>query len=209
MEIINSKLKQIFSEEWSEILDIYKIFVQSIGCTDIADNLLFSLVEIGVRFGERLSKLTVPGFIEIGCGLAIPSLTLSKLGQVNGTAIDIDNKSLIYAEDIRKMVKCDLKFQCADVFEKKPVLQKGEILVAEKPASYKNNILEIEYKIRNYCTIEGFNLALIPSYMGTDTIDSYSDRCAMYEKKFKQTGFEVENQQILEMLPFRWLIAVR
>ena len=209
MKVMNSRLEQIFSEKWSEILDIYKTFVQSIGCTNVSENLIFSLVEIGVRFGERISKLRMSGFIEIGCGLAIPSLTLSKLGKANGTAIDIDNKPLIYAEEIRKIVKCDLKFQCTDVFEKKPVLQKGELLVAEKPASYKNNILEMEYKIRNHCTIEGFNLALIPSYLGTDTIDSYSDRCAMYANKFKQTGFKVENQQILETLPFRWLIAVR
>ena len=88
-------------------------------------------------------------------------------------------------------------------------MQKGELLIAEKPASYKKSILEVEYNIRNWCAIEGHNCALIPSYMGTDTVTSYSERCGKYEKKLKQVGFKVENQQICEQLPFRWIIATK
>ena len=38
------------------------------------------------KIGERLSHLQPAGFVEIGCGMAIPSLTLVKLGNTGGKA---------------------------------------------------------------------------------------------------------------------------
>jgi len=149
------------------------------------------------------------GFVEIGCGLAIPSLTLARLGNTGIRAIDIDPKVLAWVQELKRRLECELEIQCRDVFEDRPGLQQGDLLLAEKPASYKTSVLEVEYTIRNWCAIEGHNLALIPSYMGTDTVESYSERCEKYGKKLKQAGFKVENKQIREPLPFRWLIAMK
>ena len=204
-----SRLETIFPDDWQHILNVYKDFIYSTGSQPVNENLLLALLEVGVRFGERLSRLHPDGFVEIGCGLAIPSLTLAKLGHTNGRAVDIDPKILSYAEDLRDHLGCDLEFQCRDVFEDRPELQKGELLIAEKPASYKKNILEVEYNIRNWCVIEGHNLAVIPSFIATDTLISYSLRCEKHEKKLKTVGFKVENRQICEQLPFRWLIATK
>lgn len=203
------RLNAIFPDDWQYILNVYKDFIYSTGCPTVNENLLLTLLEVGVRFGERLSRLHPDGFVEIGCGLAIPSLTLAKLGHANGRAVDIDPKVLSYAEDMRDRLGCDLEFQCRDVFEDRPKLQKGELLIAEKPASYKKNILEVEYNIRNWCTIEGHNLAVIPLFMDTDNLTSYSLRCEKHEKKLRPVGFKVENRQICEQLPFRWLIATK
>jgi len=204
-----SRLETIFPDDWQSILNVYKDFIYSTGCSTVNENLLLTLLEVGVRFGERLSRLHPDGSVEIGCGLAIPSLTLAKLGHTEGRAVDIDPTVLSYAEDMRDRLGCDLEFQCRDVFEDRPTLQKGELLIAEKPASYKKNILEVEYNIRNWCTIEGHNLAVIPSFMDTDTLISYSERCEKHGKKLRQVGFKVENRQICEQLPFRWLIATK
>jgi len=204
-----SRLKAIFPEDWQFILDAYMGFLASMGSRVINENLPLNLIEIGVRLGERLSQLQPDGFVEIGCGLAIPALTLAKLGNTEGIANDIDPKVLSCAEDIRDHLGCTLEFQCSDIFKNRPELKNGELLIAEKPASYKNSILEVEYSIRNWCAIENHNLALIPSYMSTDTLDSYSDRCVKYEKKMKQVGFKVENNKVCEELPFRWLIAIK
>lgn len=204
-----SRLNAIFPDDWQSILNVYKDFIYSTGGSTVNENLLLTLLEVGVRFGERLSRLHPDGFVEIGCGLAIPSLTLAKLSHTNGRAVDIDPTVLSYAEDMRDRLGCDLEFQCRDVFEDRPKLQKGELLIAEKPASYKKNILEVEYNIRNWCTIEGHNLAVIPLFMDTDNLTSYSLRCEKHEKKLRQVGFKVENRQICEQLPFRWLIATK
>lgn len=204
-----SRLEMVFPDDWQSMLNVYKDFIYSTGSQPVNENLLLILLEIGVRFGERLSRLHPDGFVEIGCGLAIPSLTLAKLGHTNGRAVDIDPKILSYAEDMRDRLGYDLKFQCRDVFEDRPELQKGDLLIAEKPASYKKNILEVEYNIRNWCVIEGHNLAVIPSFMDTDTLISYSLRCEKHEKRLRQVGFKVENRQICEQLPFRWLIATK
>ena len=206
-----SRLEVIFPDDWQYILTIYKNFVYSTGARAATEKLLLTLLEVGVRFGERLSRLHPDGFVEIGCGLAIPSLTLAKLGHTGGRAVDIDPKVLSYAEDMsdRLGLGCALEFQCRDVFVDRPKLQKGELLIAEKPASYKKNILEVEYNIRNWCTIEGHNLAVIPSFMDGDDLISYSLRCEKHEKKLRQVGFKVDNRQICEQLPFRWLIATK
>jgi len=204
-----SRLEAIFPDDWQSMLNVYKDFIYSTGSQPVTENLLLTLLEIGVRFGERLSRLHPDGFVEIGCGLAIPSLTLATSGHTVGRAVDIDPKVLSYAEDIRDRLGCDLEFQCRDVFEDRPKLQKGELLIAEKPASYKKNILEVEYNLRNWCTIEGHNLAVIPSFMDGDDLISYSLRCEKHGKKLRQVGFKVENRQICEQLPFRWLIATK
>ena len=204
-----SRLKAIFPDDWQYILKVYKDFMFSSGAKSVNEKLLLMLIEIGVRFGERLSNLQMNGFVEIGCGLGIPSLTIAKLNSNRVIAIDVDQKILDYAQDLNDSLECDVELECYDIFEDRPKLQKGYILIAEKPASYKKNILEVEYNIRNWCVIEGHNLAVIPSYMDTDTFDSYSERCSMHEKKLRQVGFKVENKQICEQLPFRWLIATK
>ena len=205
---MTSRLKTIFPNEWEHILSVYKGFI-CFGVTQKADEgLLLTLLEIGVRFGERLSELHMNGFIEIGCGLAIPSLTLAKLGK-SGRAVDVDSEVIIYVQNLKNHLECNLKIECRDIFENRPKLKKRELLIAEKPASYKKNILEVEYNIANWCKIEGHHLAMIPSYLNEDTLSSYPERCAKYEKNLKQVGFKVENRQVCEKLPFRWLIATR
>jgi len=204
-----SRLKEIFPEDWQYILDIYKDFISSIGSQVDNEYLFLALLETGVKFGERLSQLNLNGFIEIGCGLAIPSLTLARLGHTGGKAIDIDPKVLDCVEGLNNRLGCKLEIKCCDIFENRPKLQRGELLIAEKPASYKKSILEVEYNIRNWCAIEGHNFTIIPSYLNTDTVASYYERCGKYEKKLKQAGFKVENQQICAQLPFQWLIAIK
>ena len=204
-----STLKTIFPDDWQYIFNVYKGFLLTIGIQTATEDLQFALLEIGVRFGKRLSQLNPNRFVEIGCGLAIPSLTLAKLGKRRIKTIDIDPKVLSYVEDLKNRMGCELEIQCSDIFKNRPKLQKGELLIAEKPASYKRNILEVEYNISNWCKIEGHNFAMIPSYLNEDTLISYYERCWKYEKKLKQVGFNVENKQVYDRLPFRWLIATK
>ena len=204
-----SRLKTIFPDHWQYILEVYGRFASSWSTEPVGERLLLILLEIGVRFGERLSNYRKSGFVEIGCGMAIPSLTLAKLGCSDIRAIDIDSKVVSHAQSIREEVGCDFQIQCADVFKDRPKLQNGQMLIAEKPASYKKNTLEVEYNISNWCKIEGHNLAMIPTFLTSDTLDSYSERCAKYEKRLRQCGFKVENKQACDELPVRWLIVVK
>jgi hypothetical protein len=204
-----TKLRAIFPDDWKHIMNAYKKFVISSGAESASEKLLSNFVEIGVRFGERLAESEPRGFAEIGCGLAIPSLTLARLGIKGGKAFDVDPKVLSLVEDLAQRLECDLDVECHDVFENRPKLEKGELLVAEKPASYKKNILEVEYNLQNWCKIEGHNFALIPSFLKDDTLDTYAERCGRYETRLRQVGFKVENRQVIAQLPYRWLIATK
>lgn len=204
-----SRLKTIFPDDWQYILSVYKDFICPPGSGPINEKLPLILLEIGVRFGERLSKVQMNGFVEVGCGLAIPSVTMAKLRCSGGIAIDIDPKIVARAEDIKQHLDCDLEIRCDDIFKNRPKLENGQLLVAEKPASYKKNTLEVEYNISNWCKIEGHNFAIIPSFLSADTLEAYSQRCAKCEKKLRQVGFKVENKQACEELPLRWLIAIK
>jgi len=204
-----SRFKTVFADDWQYMLEVYRQVASPPGTEQFKDKLLLLLLEISVRFGERLSNYRTNGFVEIGCGLGIPSLTLAKSGCSDVLAIDIDSKIVAKAEAIKERVGCDLEIRCADIFKDRPKLEKGQMLIAEKPASYKKNTLEVEYIISNWCKIEGHNFAIIPMFLSTDTRDSYSERCAKYEKKLRQSGFKVENKQAVDELPVRWLIAVK
>lgn len=209
ISVLISRVKAIFPNDWEYILSVYKDFICPQGSASVNEKLPLILLEIGVRFGERLSKVQMNGFVEVGCGMAIPSLTMAKLGCSGGIAIDIDPKIVARAEDIKEQLGCDLEIRCDDIFTNRPQLEDGQLLIAEKPASYKKNTLEVEYNISNWCKIEGHNFAIIPSFMGTDTLDSYAQRCVKYEKRLRQVGFNVENEQACEELPLRWIIAIK
>lgn len=201
------RIRKIFSDEWKDILKIYKGFVLSSGGGHVMDDVLLYFIEIGVRFGERLNKLSATGFLEIGCGLGIPSLTLSRLGRTGVRAFDIDPKVIICAQQLRKELACDTEIGCIDVFDQKPALGLNDVLIAEKPASYKNNPREVEYSIANRCKVERHDFGMIPSFLADDTIVSYDEMCSSHQKKLCQAGFKVENERVCEKLPFRWLIA--
>jgi len=156
-----SRLKAIFGNDWQYILEVYRQAASPPGTEQFEDRLLLILLEISVKFGERLSNYLTSGFVEIGCGMAIPSLTLAKLGRPDVLAIDVDSEIIAKAEAIKERVGCELEIRCADVFKNRPKLQKGQMLIAEKPASYKKNTLEVEYNISNWCKIEGYNFAII------------------------------------------------
>jgi hypothetical protein len=141
--------------------------------------------------------------------MAIPSLTLAKLNRKNVLSIDIDPKIVSYAERIRDTVQCAYEIDCYDIFKQRPELKKNDMLIAEKPASYKLNPCEVEYKIANWCKIERYNCSMVPSFLQMDTRETYAERCGEYERKFRQAGFKVENRQICDRLPFRWLIATK
>lgn len=203
------RLKTLFPDDWEHILDVYREYVSSVGGATAGDDLLLMIIETGVRFGERLSRLPGRSFLEVCSGLGIPSLTHSFLSQTSVRALDIDPKILSFAEELKDRLGCDVEFECRDVFENRPELKDGEMVVAEKPASYKTNALEVEYTIRNWCAIGGHGLALIPSFLTKDTPTTYSERCVKYEKKLKQVGFTVENERVFEPLPYRWIIATK
>lgn len=203
------RLKTLFPDDWEHILDVYREYASSAGGTAAGDDLLLMIIEAGVRFGERLSQLPGHSFLEVCCGLGIPSLTYSFLSRTSVRALDIDPKILSFAEDLKDRLGCDVEFECRDVFEDRPELREGEMVVAEKPASYKKNTLEVEYTIRNWCAIGGHGLALIPSFLGEDTPTTYSERCVKYGKKLKQVGFKVESERVFEPLPYRWIIATK
>jgi len=203
------RFKQIFRDEWMDILAVYKEFMSSYGQVSEHEEVFSYSIELGVRFGERLSELGNGGFTEIGCGLAIPSLTLAKLNCEDVRSIDIDPKIVSYAERVRDRAGCSTAIECYDIFEQRPRLKKNDMLIAEKPASYKMNPREVEYQVANWCKIERYNCSMIPSFLQTDTRESYNEKCNDYERKFRQAGFRVENRQILDRLPFRWLIATK
>jgi len=208
-EIMESRLKTVFSEDWYQVKEMYMQFLVDSGTDTIKEELLLYLLEVGVKFGERLSQIHSGGFVEIGCGLGIPSLTLARLGNDRGRAIDIHPAALLFAQKLRDLLDCRLRIEQRDVFKERPILHKDDLLIAEKPASYKKNALEVEYNIANWCKIEGHKLAMIPSFLPTDSITSYSDRCESYSKRLRQVGFQVDNQQIHEPLPYRWIIALK
>ena len=135
-----SRLKAIFPDDWQCILDVYKGFLCSIGPETATEELLLALLEVGVRFGERLSKVKPNGFIEIGCGLAIPSLTLAKLGNREVKAVDIDSIVLSLCEHLTKKLGCFLEFQCRDIFDDRPKLQKGALLIEIGRASCREGV---------------------------------------------------------------------
>jgi len=53
----------------------------------------------GVRLGHIVAHYKPTSFVEIGCGLAIPSLTLTKKGITSGEAFDLVPKHLRHGKE--------------------------------------------------------------------------------------------------------------
>lgn len=85
-----SRVKAIFTDDWPYILEVYRQFLSHPGAEAMNEIVLLIMLEISVGFGDRVSEYRKTGLVEIGCGLAIPSLTLAESGCPDILAIDID-----------------------------------------------------------------------------------------------------------------------
>jgi hypothetical protein len=204
---MESKLKKIFSKEWEFILNVYIDYINNQIRQKIDNNKLLKLLEIGVLFGERLAYYNFNYYIEIGCGFAIPSLTLAKLGQKDVLAFDLDMFILEKAEKIKNKCQLDFKIKCLDFYFNRPDLKKNGIWLAEKPRA-NNDLYEMESETVKIVKKSRESLAIIPTIKKNSKLEDYIKSCKTREIQFRDIGYKVENRQILDCFPYRWIIAV-
>ena len=166
------------SREASSIINIYfRNWTDATGYNPLTvDSQYFASmvnVEKDVRIAKAIAEHEPEHFIEIGCGLAIPSLTLTKLGY-SGEAFDIGRGWFPYIDALKERLELDLKVDEIDFFDWEPNLPEGTFLIAEEPRENRGRNLEegvLELAIK-----QGLNLAMIPVIKGTEKERSYRDQ---------------------------------
>jgi len=102
------------------------------------DSFARDYVERGVRLGYVAAKNSPSYFVEIGCGLGIPSLTLAKLGY-NGEAFDFQTKIVNEGNFLSEKLKLSLPYKLIDFYAWDPKLPEGTFLIADKPRGGDNS----------------------------------------------------------------------
>ena len=178
---------------------------------DISDTKILNLIEISYLFGEKIFSFGFKRFIEIGCGFAIPSITISKLGGSIVKAFDIDMKLLDYPKKIIKKYNINTDIECKNFNYTDINVEDGDVWIAEKPRSC-NSFENFELNILNRAIEKNVNIAIVPTVKSNNSrllIKNYILECKNIELKLKKSGYELESDEITKGFPIRWIIGIK
>ena len=145
-------------------------------------------VEISVLLGALVAYHKPAAFVEIGCGLAIPSLTLVKMGITSGNAFDIEHR-VHWGRELASDLGLTLECIERDFYQWDADLPKGTFLIADKPGSVKKNDNKMESDIVRLAIKLSLNIALIP-YLGKSK--HILRRCAEYARKLNLSQYRTD-----------------
>lgn len=163
----------------------------------MTDGKLVYYLELGVNLGHLVSQYLdkkEQRFIEIGCGLAIPSLTLLKLGFSNGEAFDSHTNSIILGQRLNEDLGLNLEYTIQDFFKWKPKFYERPFLIADKPRGSEYDRLgnyHFEQSIVDFAIEKDSNLAIVPCKEEDMEEKTYLERCNSYIEVLESKGYQV------------------
>jgi len=203
------KTKTIFPEEWSFFVKNYRNYLNEVGNYEISSYKILDLIEMGVLFGERVFEMSFERYVEIGCGMALPSITISKLGGNNVIAFDIDMTVLNFTKKNIERCKANIDIGLMDFNFSRIDSHKNEIWIAEKPNNWKT-FENFELNILKKAISKNVNIAIAPTINYNNSklsVKNYIQKCKNIELRLKKYGYEVENAEITKGFPIRWVIG--
>ena len=207
---------EVFGRDTEFLIQIYIEQTKNANC-DILPELEYLAgkysVERDVRLGHAVAQHNPRYFVEVGCGLAIPSFTLMKMGITSGEAIDRNPEWFQYLEGMKSRLSLDLNVRLEDFYEWNPDLPEGAFIIAEEPWENPNRVKNLEEDILRFVIERGLNLALLPTRNSVERSQKseYEKRFQGYIDRLGSEGYDVTTVDLsdLEGFDYTTIIAVK
>ena len=167
-------------------------------------------VERDVRLGRAIAQHNPRYFVEVGCGLAIPSFTLMKMGINSGEGIDRNPDWFQYLERMKSKLGLDLNVRLEDFYEWDPDLPEGTFIIAEEPWENQNRVKNLEEDILRFVIERGLNLALLPTRNSVERSQKaeYEKRFQGYIDRLGSEGYDVTTADLSDLEGFDYTVII-
>ena len=115
------------------MLLVYREWLQDDLSKSVDESQFCELLEADALFGKRIYDGGFSDFLEIGCGLAIPAITVKCLGGGNVGAIDVNLRIMGFALRMSHVAGQNIQLECRDFRYSRFSLAKNTIWFANKP----------------------------------------------------------------------------
>ena len=167
---------------------------------------------IGFILAAQLRKIgkvrgSVPSFVQIGCGLSIPALTLSRLGY-SGIAFDKRSKEVTNAVGLGLRLRTGVRHYDADFHGWMPTVEKGSFLIADK-VSDEFGYRDTEPAVVKYAIENGCGMAVVPLVdLRKVGRDNAAKICSKYIPVMKEAGYNVQCREVYNRMLFPHLMVI-
>jgi len=187
---------------------IYQQWLEGKLGRNISNETVVMLMEADIAVGRLVCERGLDGVLEIGCGFALPSIVIARLGGAKEiTAFDLDLDLLNKA---RKMVAASgerITLDCRDFDCIAPPAGPGWGWIAVKPRGVDGGDGLME-RIVVRGVQRQVSLVLVPRYGPEAHSDAYGRRCRGLAERLRGYGYGVEVHRLHKRLPLQAVVAM-
>lgn len=165
------------------------------------------LFEADIVAGIMFYRHDFQGFLEIGCGAALPALTIRALGGTEVNAFDVNLETVIKAREMARKAGVDLSISCRD-FDFNDWPGGGHWMwIAVKPRDAAGGDALLERIVARGIS-QRVGLGLVPRYGPERNDGDYGQRCAGLAERLRNRGYAVNTRRLVSDLPLVGIVAI-
>ena len=199
-------MKELFPSESRSMLVVYREWLQGDLGKSVDESRVSELMEADVMLGKRIYDGGFSDFLEIGCGLAIPAITVKRLGGANVRAFDVNLRIVDFARRMINAAGQKIQLECRDFSYSRFNLAKNTIWFANKPRSVDGGD-DLVWEIMERVVKKGVSLALVPRIGSEESHGNYQSRCHRVTERLRMSGYATDSGQLHPRMPLWWIMA--
>lgn len=185
---------------------VYQAWIQKELGRDVAEWRVIALMDADLMFGKRLFRTGISNYLEIGCGLALPSIAVMRLGGCNVRAFDISMDIVNVARRMRDAAGMNFPLGCLDFNHSRIDTREKSVWYANKPMGMGGGE-DLLWRILVRGIRKRVSLALVPRYGAEDNGKGYHALCQRVVKRMRLGGYETQWGKLHPEMPLRWILA--
>ena len=199
-------MKKLFPAESRSMLVVYREWLQGDLRQNVDESRVSELMEADVMFGKRIFAGGFSDFLEIGCGLALPALTLKCLGGGYVWAFDLNLRIVGFAQRMSRAAGQKIRLECRDFRYSRFPSAENTIWFANKPwgADGGDSLL---WEILARAVKKRVSLALVPRIGPEESHGDYKCRCRRVTDRLVMSGYSTDSGKLHPRMPLNWILA--
>ena len=199
--------QKVFRDRWPGMRAFYLDWLRRETGREIPEISVNRLIEADVIAGLQFCRAEFQGFLEIGCGAALPSLTIRSLGRSHVRAFDVNLEMVAKARGMARAAGVSLSVSCRDFdFHQWPG-GGSWMWIAVKPRDPIGGDAFMQRIVARGMS-QGVGLGLVPRYGPERNAGDYKQRCANLAERLKNRGYAVTVRRLEKDLPLVGILAI-
>ncbi|HDP95791.1 MAG TPA: class I SAM-dependent methyltransferase [Candidatus Aminicenantes bacterium] len=203
-----SLFKTLFPLKWPEMIRLYHHWLEHNLNRAVAARWVLQLLDADAMLALNAARSSISRFVEIGCGAAIPSIAIARLGRRDVSAFDVDLEMVRVARKMINLAGVDVALECRDFHYVRLCGGKDWIWIAAKPRGVHDKKRLLECIVKEGIK-EKAGLALVPAYGPDPDQSAYRRGCEKLVCRLWNAGYGVTMQRLSPWFPLQGIVALQ